>query len=163
MKLSELMQGHTPTLSYAGIATADDYVLAVDFSGKAASPAEYTVAQEGITEQSGALEATTQDSRYIRSGQQTTKTGTKRSFTVSGDRYVGDEFQDALLDHALKFGSGQAVIKPYVYFCILTGTGEQGQVSIHVEGDVSGAAGENGGISATMIAHGIPQPYTYSE
>ena len=33
---------------------------------------------------------------------------------------AADEFQEALLDHSIKYGTGQKVIKPYVYFCILT-------------------------------------------
>ena len=35
MTISELMAGVTPKPEYAGIANADDYVLAVDFSGTA--------------------------------------------------------------------------------------------------------------------------------
>ena len=36
------------------------------------------------------LKPVTQDKQYIRSGQNTMKTGTQRSFAVTGDRYVGD-------------------------------------------------------------------------
>ena len=162
MKLSELMSGVTPDPEFAGIVTAGDMVLAVDFSGEAASPADYIVADEGVTEQTGTLEATTADSTYLRSGTSTTKTGTTRSFTVAGDRFAGDEFQDALLDHKLKYGTGQTVIKKYVYFNMLTGKGEQGSISIAVEDDNSGAAGENAGWSATLTARGTPKEYTYS-
>ena len=162
MKLSELMAGVTPSPEFAGVVTAKGMVLAVDFSGKAEGPGDYLVADEGVTEQSGALEAVTADSTYLRSGAQTTKTGTTRTFTVTGDRFAGDEFQDALLAHALKYGTGQAVIKPYVYFNMLTGKGEKGTLSIAVEDDNSGAAGENAGWSATMTARGIPSEYTYS-
>ena len=162
MKLSELMAGHTPDAEFEEIATADDYVLAVDFSGTATSPADYLVAQEGITEHSGALNAQTQETQFIRGGLQTTKTGTQRTFTVSGARYIGDAFQDALTAHGLKYGTGQAVIKDYVYFCILTGKGEAGKISIVVESDPSGAAGENAGVSATLSAKGTPAEYTYS-
>ena len=104
----------------------------------------------------------TAESTYLRSGTSTTKTGTTRTFTVTGDRQAGDAFQDALLAHALKFGTGQKVIKPYVYFNMLTGKGEQGLISIAVEDDSSGAAGENAGWSATMISRGTPTEYTYS-
>lgn len=162
MKLSELMNGVTPDEEFAGIVTAGDMVLAVGFSGSETGPADYIVADEGVTEQSGALEAVTAESTYLRSGSTTTKTGTKRTFTVTGDRFAGDAFQDALLAHALKFGTGQAVVKPYVYFNMLTGKGEQGSLSIAVEDDASGAAGENAGWSATMTARGTPTEYTYS-
>ena len=96
MKLSELMAGVTPSPDYEGIVTAGDMVLAVDFSGEATGPSDYIVADEGVTEQSGALEATTAESTYLRSGTRTTKTGTTRTFTVTGDRFAGDEFQGRL-------------------------------------------------------------------
>ena len=162
MKLSELMQGKTPSPSYEGFSTADDMVLAIDFTGSATSPNHYTVAQKGITEQSGALSAQTQDSQYLRTGQVTIKTGTSRSFTVSGDRYNKDDFQDALLAHEMKYGTGQAVIKPYVYFNLLTGKGEKGNISIAVEDDLAGAAGENASFSATLTSTEKPEEYTYT-
>lgn len=162
MKLSELMAGRTPAPTFEGFSTADDMVLAIDFTGVATTPATFTVAQEGITEQSGALSAQTQDSQYLRTGQVTIKTGTSRSFTVSGDRYNGDEFQDAILSHAIKYGIGQTVIKPYIYFNMLTGKGERGSLSIAVEDDLSGAAGENASFSATLTSTSKPTEYTYS-
>ena len=162
MKLSELMTGVTPSDDFAGIVTAGDMVLAIDFTGSASGPADYIVADEGVTEQSGALEAVTAESTYLRSGTSSTKTGTTRTFTVTGDRFAGDEFQDALLAHALKYGTGQTVIKPYVYFNMLTGKGEKGSISIAVGDDNSGSAGENAGWSATLTARGTPTEYTYS-
>lgn len=162
MKLSELMQGRTPNSDFEGFSTADDMVLAIDFSGTAADPGEYIVAQNGITEQSGRLEAQTQDSQYLRTGQVTTKTGTSRSFAVNGDRYNKDEFQDEILSHAIKYGTGQAVIKPYVYFNMLTGKGERGSLSITVEDDLSGAAGENASFSAALTSTVKPTEYTYT-
>lgn len=160
MKLSELMQNYTPNAAYEGLTTADDMVLAIDFTG-AANPKDYIVAQSGITEQSGALAAQTQESQYLRTGAVTIKTGTSRSFTVSGDRIVGDEFQDELLSFAVKFGTGEAVRKPYVYFNILTGKGEQGVVSIAVEGDLAGAAGASASFASTLTSTMKPEEYTY--
>lgn len=161
MKLSDLMKGREPNPDFEGFSTADDMVLAIDFTGTAASPDDYLVAQEGVTEQSGSLTAQTQDSQYLRTGQVTIKTGTSRSFAVSGDRYHGDAFQDAILSHAIKFGTGQTVIKPYVYFNLLTGKGERGSLSIAVEDDLSGAAGENASFSATLTSTVKPMEYTY--
>ena len=62
MKLSDLMKNVTPNPEFAGIVTAGDMVLAIDFSGEAANPGDYIVADEGVTEQTGTLEATTADS-----------------------------------------------------------------------------------------------------
>lgn len=162
MTVAELMQGVTPNPDFEGFSTADDMVLAVDFTGTATDPNEYTVAQYGITEQSGALTPQTQDSQYLRTGQVTTKTGTSRGFTVTGDRYHKDDFQDNILSHAIKYGTGQAVIKPYVYFDRLTGAGEKGKVAIAVEDDLSGAAGENASFSANLTSTVKPDEYAYT-
>ena len=162
MTLKDLMKGKTPRPEFEGFSTADDMVLAIDFSNSgSADPNDFVVAQNGITEQSGQLEAQTQDSQYLRTGKVSTKTGTSRSFTVNGDRYNGDAFQDAILSHAIKFGTGQSVIRPYVYFNILTGKGERGIISIAVEDDLSGAAGENASFSATLTSTVLPTEYTY--
>jgi hypothetical protein len=162
MTLQELMDGRVPDPAFAGFSTADDMVLAIDFTNAATDPDEYIVAQNGITEQSGALSAQTQDSQYLRTGQVTIKTGTSRSFSVTGDRYNKDDFQDALLAHDLKYGTGQAVIKPYVYFNLLTGKGEKGNISIAVEDDLAGAAGENASFSATLTSTVKPIEYVYT-
>ena len=46
MKLSAAMTGITPSSSFAGEVTGDDYILALDCSadGSATSPADYDVA-----------------------------------------------------------------------------------------------------------------------
>lgn len=161
MTVAELMTGRTPSEAFRGYSTADDQVLAIDFTGTATDVNEYIVAQVGITEASGSLEAQTQDSQYLRTGNVTTKTGTSRVFSVTGDRSHGDPFQDAILDHELKYGTGQSVIRPFAYFDRLTGTGEKGNVSITIEDDFSGAAGENASFSVSMSSTAIPDKYTY--
>lgn len=162
MKLSDLMAAVELQPTFAGAVTADDYVLAVGF-GDETSPDDYLVAQERITEHSGTMSATTAENTYIRSGKQNTKTGTTRTFNVTGDRYCGDAFQDALLAHEIKYGTGQAVIKPYVYFNMITGEGEKGLVTIVVDEDPNGAAGANAGFKATLTAKGTPEEYTYTK
>jgi hypothetical protein len=162
MKLSELMQGKTPNPKFEGFTTADDMVLAIDFSaGEATDTKDFVVAQNGIKGQSGSLTPQTKDSQYLRTGQVTLKTGTSRAFKVTGDRYVNDEFQDELLAYKLKFGTGQEVIKPYLYFNLLTGKGERGKVSIVVEDDLSGDAGDNASFSATLTSTKKPEEWTY--
>lgn len=164
MLLSELMKDIVPKPAFAGATTADDYILAIDLAATPASnPSGYFVAQEGITEHSGSLNAQTQESQYIRSGKVTTRTGAQRQFKVAGDRHIGDAFQDGLLAHKIKYGTGQSVIKDYVYFNILTGIGEKGQVSISVEDDPSGGAGANASFTATLSTRSTPEEYTYSK
>jgi hypothetical protein len=81
---------------------------------------------------------------------------------VAGDRYNKDAFQDAILAHDLKYGTGQSVIKPYVYFNMLTGKGEKGNIAIAVEDDLSGAAGDTASFSASLTSTGKPEAYTYA-
>lgn len=163
MTVTELMADLTPDATLEGIATADDMAFAIDFSASpAGDPLTYLVAQAGVTEASGAMSAQTQDSQYLRTGLITTKTGNSKAFTLNGDRYRNDPFQEALFTHSLKWGTGATVVKPYVYFDMLTGKGETGKVSINIEGDLANAAGSNAGISATLNVQGIPAEYTYT-
>ena len=165
MKLSELMKNHTPSTSFEGFVTNDDFVIAVDCSadGSAASVGDYAVVQIGVSGLDAQLNPVTQDKQYIRAGQSTTKTGTQRSFAVSGDRYVGDDFQDFALSHAVKYGTGNSVVRDYVYFCLLNGQGEKGKCSIIVNSDGAGDAGESSEIDIELKKSGdAPASYTYS-
>ena len=82
---------------------------------------------------------------------------------MTGDRYIGDAAQDFLLSHKMKYGTGNSVIVPYVYFCILTGKGEKGRVSIIVNSDGSGNAGESSSIDIDLRKAGeLPEEYTYT-
>lgn len=162
MKLSELMKGHTPEPDFEGWITNDDFVLAVGI-GEPASEADYEVAQLGVAGLDAQLNPVTADKQYIRAGQSSTKTGTQRTFKVTGDRFVGDVFQDYCFSNAVKYGTGQAVVVPYVYFCILNGKGEKGEASIIVNSDGSGNSGENAGIDIDLKKSGaMPAEYTYS-
>lgn len=164
MKLSELMASHTPSADYEGFVTNDDFVLAVDCSADGtAEVKDYCVAQLGVTGLDANLNPITQDKTYIRAGQSTMKTGNQRAFKVSGDRYIGDAFQDYALSHAVKYGTGTAVIRKYVYFCLLNGKGEQGEASIIVNSDGTGSAGESASIDIDIKkANSAPTEYTYS-
>lgn len=166
MKLSELMSGYKPDPEYEGWVTNDDYVFAIDTTPGADSPTEeanFEVVEMGIAGLDAQLNPVTQDKQYIRAGQSTTKTGTQRSFTVSGDRYVGDAAQDYCLSHAMKYGTGNAVVTNYLYFNILTGKGEKGQCSVIVNSDGSGNAGESSAVDIEFRKIGSnPTEYTYS-
>lgn len=164
MTLSQLMKKYTPDPAYEGWVTNDDYILAVDITGAAdTAEGDYVVVDTGITGLDAQMNPITQDKTYIRAGQSTTKTGTQRSFKVAGDRYAGDEFQDYALSHAIKFGTGNAVRVPYLYFCALTGKGEKGDVSIIVNSDSAGNAGETSSIDIELKKLGaIPEEYIYA-
>nr|DAZ59537.1 MAG TPA: hypothetical protein [Caudoviricetes sp.] len=166
MKLSELMKDVTPNAQYTGWTTNDDFVLAIDLTPGAAQATEesaYGVVQMGVAGLDAQMNPVTQDKQYIRAGQSTQKTGTQRSFTISGDRYVGDEVQDYIFSHDIKYGTGNTVVTNYVYFNILTGKGEKGTCSIIVNSDGGGNAGESAGIDVEFKKIGsTPTEYTYS-
>ena len=166
MKLSELMKDVTPNAQYTCWTTNDDFVLAIDLTPGAAQATEesaYGVVQMGVAGLDAQMNPVTQDKQYIRAGQSTQKTGTQRSFTISGDRYVGDEVQDYIFSHDIKYGTGNTVVTNYVYFNILTGKGEKGTCSIIVNSDGGGNAGESAGIDVEFKKIGsTPTEYTYS-
>ena len=163
MKLSALMAGYTPSAEFAGVATNDDFVLAIGISeGGAEEPANYVIVQSGISSVDAQLSPETDEKTYIRAGKVTNKTATQRTFNLSGDRMFGDEFQDFVLSHAIKFGTGQKVIKPYVFFSLLTGEGEKGTASIIVNSDGSGDAGASAEIDIDIMATAAPEAYTWS-
>lgn len=163
MKLSELMADKTPNPDFEGFVTNDDMVLAVDISkAKDTAPGDYVVVQMGIQGLDAQNNPITVDKQYIRAGQSTTKTGNQRSFKVSGDRYIGDSFQDYACSISIMQGVGQAVVVPYVYFCLLNGKGEKGTVSIITNSDASGNAGENAGIDIELKkVSEAPTEYVY--
>lgn len=166
MKLSELMKDYTPKQDYTGWVTNDDYVFAINLTpgaDQATKEDDFAVVEMGIAGLDAQLNPVTQDKQYIRSGQNTMKTGTQRSFAVTGDRYVGDEAQDYCLSHETKYGTGNGVVTDYVYFNILTGKGEKGQCSIIVNSDGSGNAGESSAVDIEFKKIGSnPVEYTYA-
>lgn len=164
MKLSELMAGYTPASDFKGVITNDDYVLAVDISEtKDAEVGDYVVAEGGVTGLNSTMNAQTRDKTYIRAGQSTTKTGTQRVFSITGDRYIGDDFQDFALSHKIKYGTGEDVVVPYVYFNLRNGKGEKGTGALIVNSDGNGNAGETSGIDIELRkSNRQPEEYTYA-
>lgn len=164
MKLSELMQGKQPNADYEGFVTNDDMVLAIDITGSAGTAdGAFVVVQMGIEGLDAQNNPVTTDKQYVRAGKSTTKTGNQRTFKVTGDRYIGDEFQDYACSIAVMQGVGQAVVVPYLYFCLLNGKGERGTASIIVNSDGSGNAGENAAVDIELKKCGaMPSAYTYS-
>lgn len=162
MKVSELMKGKTPNPSYEGWVTNDDMCFAIKI-GEAATENDFYVAQMGIAGFDAQMNPITVQKTYIRAGQSTTKTGTQRTFKMTGDRYEGDKVQDFLLSPAIKYGSGNSVVVEYVYFNILNGKGEKGKVSVIVNSDGGGNAGESSSIDIDFQKIGAkPQEFTYT-
>ena len=65
---------------------------------------------------------------------------------------------------SVKYKTGSDVITDYVYFSLKTGKGEKGKISIAVDKDGGGNAGDNAGFSATLSKNGAaPTEYTYAD
>lgn len=162
MKVKELMNGFHPNADFEGWVTNDDYVLAINTSKGQCAVGDYDVVQMGVEGLDAQMNPVTTDKQYIRAGQSTQKTGTQRTFAVSGDRYIGDPAQDYMLDHTIKYGTGNSVVADYVYFNVLNGEGEKGKVSILVNSDGGGNAGESSGIDIELKKIGdIPTAFNY--
>lgn len=161
-KAKELF-GIEPSAAYKGIETADDFVFAVqtDTTNQAAE-GNWIVCADHVKEHSGALNVSTSDNTYIRSGTGTTKGATQRTLTINGDRCVGDAFQDFLLSHKIAFGSGQSVVVPYIYFSLRTGKGEKGIGTLILTSDKGGSAGANATFACDFKGFGTPTEYTYA-
>lgn len=167
MTLTELMSKVTLNPTFTGFVTNDDWVLAVDCGETPATDftdvGGFAVVQLGVAGLDSNLNPITNDKTYIRAGQSTSKTGNQRSFSVTGDRYIGDAFQDFALSHAVKYGTGQTVVRKYAYINIITGKGETGEVCIIVNSDGSGEAGNSSEIDIELKKSGsAPAEYTYT-
>jgi len=162
MKLSALMAGYSPSASFKGEVMANDWVLAVDTSAsQTAAIGDYYVVQEHIESAESSINSTTNDKEYIRSGKSSSKASNQRTFSVSGDRYIGDEAQDFFMSK--KYAVGKAAVCKYVYFNLLDGKGETGTVTISVDSDGGGSAGENSTISISLSKTGAaPTDFEWS-
>lgn len=164
MTVSEAISksGITPSASYAGAEAANDFVLAFQTESTQTKESQWIVCADHVKEHSGSLNATTEDTQYIRTGNVTEKTGTQRTLAVNGDRCVGDAFQDFVLSHKIKYGTGSDVVVPYIYFSLRTGKGEKGEAAIIVTSDAGGAAGSKATFACDVKATGIPDEFDYT-
>lgn len=140
---------------YKGGVTNNDNVLAISTESTgnnegATNISNYAVVQDHIEGIDSNFNPTTTDKVYIRSGTSTVKTGTQRGFTITGDRVIGDEFQDFVLSNKIKYGTGEAVIVDYIYFSLLNGAGETGKATVIVNSDGSGNAEDTAAISVDL-------------
>lgn len=72
--------GITPSADYKGIENTDDFVLAIcTEASKKDAVKDWTVCADHVREHSGALNASTSDNTYIRTGPVTTKGSVQRT------------------------------------------------------------------------------------
>ena len=82
--------------------------------------------------------------------------------SVNGNRCVGDAFQDFLLSHKIKYGTGSDVVVPYIYFSLRTGKGEKGTCTLIVTSDAGGAAGSPATFACDVKGIGTPDEFDYT-
>ena len=155
--------GITPDEEYTGVETTDNFILGIQTEATGQeTPDLYTVVQEHITEHSAAINNSSTDTAYIRTGTVTTKTGAQRQFTINGERFAGDPFQDFALSNKMLFATGKDAEVKYVWFSLRTGKGEQGQAVLIVSNDASNAPNNPAGFTCQQNPVGKPKEYTYS-
>lgn len=141
-----------------------DMVLGLDCTedGSAASPADYAYVGAHIEDYGAGLDAKSEDKSYVYEGDSTMKTSTQRTFQITGQRYISDDFQDFISSFAIKFGKGSAVQRGYCYFHNGTKEGECGTMTILVNNDGNGAASSPADIDVELKSSGPVSEYTYS-
>lgn len=155
-------KGIVPSADYTGTEKADDFIFAIQTDAVAQTKeSDWVVFAERVKEHSGALNASTEDVAYIRAGTVTEKGETQRTFSLNGNRCVGDPAQDFLLSHKVKFGSGTEVVFPYIYFSAKTGKGEKGAAAFIVTADASGSANNSAGFACDVKGVGVPAEFNY--
>ena len=152
--------GITPSASYTGIETADDFVFAIQTKSTKSKETDWVVCADHVKEHSGALNSSTTSDTFIRTGPTDTKSAVQRTLSVNGNRCVGDAFQDFLLSRKIVFGTD--VIVPYIYFSLRTGKGEKGSCSLIVTSDVGGAAGSPATFACDVKSIGAPDEFAYT-
>lgn len=164
MTVTELMTaaGVTPNPGYAGEVKTNFMILGVAVEGSETDPTKYTVAAAHVTNLGAEIDASTEDSNYLYEGKFTARIDARRTFSLEGKRIVGDAFQDWACSHAVKFGTGNAVVRDYVYFNALTGDGEKGKLTINTTKDGSGEANNSADFACDAYSSGAPDEYTYA-
>lgn len=163
MLLSEYME-KLAAAEATGEYTGRDMILAVDCTedGSAAEPGQYAFVGVHIEDVGAAPDTKSEDRSYVLEGETTLKTGTQRTFDISGDRYISDAFQDFCCNAAVKFGRGSAVQRKYVYFHSGTKTGEQGLLTILVKKDGAAGASDPAGFEAELKSCGTPTAFVWA-
>lgn len=164
MTISEYMQKITAA-SATGEYVGRDMVLGLDCStapSAAADPGDFTYVGAHIEDYGAELDPKTQDKSYVYEGDSTIKTSTQRTFSISGQAYISDDFMDFIRSFAVKFGRGTAVQRRYVYFHSGTKKGEQGTVTVIVKNDGNGGASSAADVEVELKSSGPVAEFTYS-
>lgn len=162
MKLSDYITAAAAAAQATGTYMGSAMVFAIDASTeKTDEVANYLVCAPHIIDLGAGIDAGTETQNFLYEGKSEVRTGARRTFSISGTRLVGDEFQDYICAHEFAYGSGEKVKRPYVLVNAATGKGEKGICTISVTNDGQGAAGSMASIAASVYADGNCSEYTY--
>ena len=156
MTVTEPDRPITPKPDYAGIANADDYVLAVDFSGTAENVGAYLVAIDGVTSHAATLEGTTSDKTTCTAAPLPARPPPNGPSRWPGTAFLGDRIPGgaACPQHEIRQRRRRgAALRVFLH---ADRQGEQGKVTIQVGDDTAGEAGASATFSATLTAFGEP-------
>ena len=162
MKISEYM-AKVAAAESTGEYVGRDMVLGLNCgSTTATSPSDYVFVGVHVEDYGAKLDAKTEDKSYVYEGDSTVKTSTQRTFQITGQDYISDDFMDFIRSHAVKFGKGSAVQRGYCYFHNGTKKGEKGTMTIIVNNDGNGAASSTADIDVELKSCGPVEEYTYT-
>ena len=164
MKISEYMSKVTAAEA-TGEYVGRDMVLGLDCGETASTTGkagDFTYVGTHVEDYGAKLSAKTEDKSYVYEGDSTIKTSTQRTFQITGQAYLSDDFMDFIRSFAVKFGKGAAVQRKYVYFHSGTKKGEQGTMTIIVNNDGNGAASSPADIDVELKSCGPVTEYTYT-
>ena len=142
-----------------------DMVLGVDCAATPRSAAQFgnfTYVGAHVEDYGAELDPKTEDKSYVYEGDSPIKTSTQRTFSISGQAYISDEFMDFVRSFAVKFGKGTTVQRRYVYFHSGTGKGESGVVTVIVKNDGNGSASGPADVEVEMKSCGPVSEFTWS-
>lgn len=155
LKVKELFAAVTTDPNFVGFITTDQITLAVDISpDQSADIDDFAVAYMGFTDKSSSLNPKEKTTSYYIHGESSIKTGNQRTVDFKAERYKGDEFQDFVTSHEMKYAKGQKSIVRYAIINMLTGEGEIGKGTLILSDDGSGAPEENLSISGSIKKSG---------
>lgn len=162
MILSAFFAHAAAAAAATGTYTGNQMIFAVDASAdKTGEVGTYVVCAPHIIDLGAAIDASTESNDFLYEGKSEVRTGARRTFSISGQRMVGDAFQDLICAHDFAYGAGDAVRLPYVLINAGTGKGEKGICTISVTNDGQGAAGSTATIAASVYADGNCEEYAY--
>lgn len=143
-------------------AYAHEWVLQLDMRQENDTEPDWMSLLEGFTTLGESRSDTTTEYNYLSGfgAQETGVDGTSREFSVTGDRVYGDPLHEEMFSFDTQWTISKRQ-KGYRYFNIVTGEGEQGNVTLAFSTTAGGANGERATFGVTISVNGSPAKYNH--